>query len=1139
MTRNTAYSYACAPCFIASGIAARLLLDPLLGQQYPYAIVFLAVLATAWSGGLRPALLSVVLGALGSDFFLIPPRGSFHLGAAAEQAGMGLYLITGFGISLLAGSMHGSRERAESNLAAAKRAEADLRALGGVLEERVAERTAALREQALILDLAHDAIFIRDDQDRVVYWNQGAQRLYGWSLEEAMDRITHELLRTRFPEPLEAIRARLATHGSWNGELVHTRRDGSLMTVASNWTLHRGTPGRPASVIELNFDISERKTVERELEKSTARLEAIFRGSPDGIVVFEAIRDEAGVLRDLRFAMVNPAAERLTRVSASGLIGVHFTQKLPAAPPDGFLEKYARVIADGTDVEFEHFYENGELRKWFRVTAVKLADGLVVTFSDVTSRRLAEEKRQAVATRLGLAAGILHAGVWEWDVAGNLVEWDDNMRRIYGIAADEAVTCATWSNAVVPDDLPRAQALHREVIAQKSQASMEYRIRLQDGSLRYIQSSCGAIPGDTGDVARVVGVNIDVTESRKVEELFHLVVDAAPNAMIAVGADGRIALVNSQTEKLFGYPRGELLGQPLDALIPERFRSQHCGHVGAFLAAPATRAANRRQKLFGLRRDGSEVPLEIGLNPVSTADGLFVLASIVDISERSATKERARLLAALIDGAKDYGIFMLNPEGCVLTWNPGAARVQGYAEEEIVGKHFSVFYTPEAVEAGLPERELRIARATGKFEDEGWRVRRGGSRFWATVLVTAVYDDDGTLRGFSKLTRDTTERKRTEERFQRVVEASPSAMIMVGADGMIRLVNHQTEKLFGYCRQELLGMPLEMLVPERFRSVHGDDRQGFFAAPSNRAMGAGRDLFGLRKDGSEVPVEIGLSPIASSEGPFVLASVIDITWRKHVVSELQARAAEMERFTYTVSHDLKSPLITIRSYISMIDRDLAAGNFERARPDLQRVARATDKMHGLLEEVLKLSRVGRLEMTPERVSFGSLAREALELVGGRINEKHIRVEIAPDLPFVTVDRNRMIEVLQNLLDNAAKFIGGQAEPEIWIGADGAGDATGLAGGRTRFFVKDNGCGVEPKYHEKIFGLFDKLDAKSEGSGAGLAIVRRIIEMHGGRIWVESKGKGSGSTFWFTLNDGQATQAVQPEKQVPRMATSVV
>jgi len=223
----------------------------------------------------------------------------------------------------------------------------------------------------------------------------------------------------------------------------------------------------------------------------------------------------------------------------------------------------------------------------------------------------------------------------------------------------------------------------------------------------------------------------------------------------------------------------------------------------------------------------------------------------------------------------------------------------------------------------------------------------------------------------------------------------------------------------------------------------------------------------------------------------------------------------------------------------MIDRDLAAGNFERARPDLQRVARATDKMHGLLEEVLKLSRVGRLEMTPERVSFGSLAREALELVGGRINEKHIRVEIAPDLPFVTVDRNRMIEVLQNLLDNAAKFIGGQAEPEIWIGADGAGDATGLAGGRTRFFVKDNGCGVEPKYHEKIFGLFDKLDAKSEGSGAGLAIVRRIIEMHGGRIWVESKGKGSGSTFWFTLNDGQATQAVQPEKQVPRMATSVV
>jgi PAS domain S-box-containing protein len=181
-----------------------------------------------------------------------------------------------------------------------------------------------------------------------------------------------------------------------------------------------------------------------------------------------------------------------------------------------------------------------------------------------------------------------------------------------------------------------------------------------------------------------------------------------------------------------------------------------------------------------------------------------------------------------------------------------------------VGQHFSRFYPPEAIKSGHPENELRIARALGKYEDEGWRVRGDCTLFWATVLITAVHDKDGKLRGFSKLTRDTTERKRTEERFQRVVEAAPSAMIMVGADGLMTLVNNQTEKLFGYHRTELLGQNIEMLIPARFRANHGGQLATFFAAPVVRAMGAGRDLFGVRKDGREVPIEIGLSPIVTA-----------------------------------------------------------------------------------------------------------------------------------------------------------------------------------------------------------------------------------------------------------------------------------
>jgi PAS domain S-box-containing protein len=349
-----------------------------------------------------------------------------------------------------------------------------------------------------------------------------------------------------------------------------------------------------------------------------------------------------------------------------------------------------------------------------------------------------------------------------------------------------------------------------------------------------------------------------------------------------------------------------------------------------------------------------------------------------------------------------------------------------------------------------------------------------------------------------------------DRHFQIMADASLSAMIMVGEDGRIALVNSRAEKLFGYRREELLGYPLEMLVPERFRANHVGYRTGFFGESVARTMGEGGDLFCLRRNGAELPIEIGLSPILTEDGKFVLASIVDITWRRHVEAELQARSAEMERFTYTVSHDLKSPLITIKSYVAMIGQNLAAGKSDLARPDLERVSKAADKMHRLLDELLRLSRAGHSKSTLQEVNFAELANEALELVAGRINERNIRVEMASRFPDVIVDRSRLIEVLQNLIDNAAKFTVDCADPLIQIGAH-------ITEGETRFFVKDNGRGIDPKYHHRIFGLFDKLDAKSEGSGAGLAIVKKIIEVHGGRIWVESTGKGDGSIFWFTLS----------------------
>jgi PAS domain S-box-containing protein len=248
----------------------------------------------------------------------------------------------------------------------------------------------------------------------------------------------------------------------------------------------------------------------------------------------------------------------------------------------------------------------------------------------------------------------------------------------------------------------------------------------------------------------------------------------------------------------------------------------------------------------------------------------------------------------------------------------------------------------------------------------------------------------------------------------------------------------------------------------------------------------------------------------------VIGILQDITDRKNallererLIKDLEARNAELERFTYTVSHDLKSPLVTIQGYLGYIELDARKGNLERLQKDLQRVRDATVRMQALLNDLLELSRIGRMTNPMEDTPMSGIVQEALNNVAGQIAARNVSVQIAEDLPVVRVDRARLVEVFQNLIDNACKYMGVQPKPHIKIGLR-AGE------GERIFYVRDNGIGIEPQFHEKVFGLFNKLDPESEGTGIGLALVKRIIEVHGGKIWVESDGMGKGSTFCFTL-----------------------
>jgi PAS domain S-box-containing protein len=508
-------------------------------------------------------------------------------------------------------------------------------------------------------------------------------------------------------------------------------------------------------------------------------------------------------------------------------------------------------------------------------------------------------------------------------------------------------------------------------------------------------------------------------------------------------------------------------------------------------------------------------------------------------------EERFRLL---VESVMDYGIFMLDPDGYIQSWNAGAERIKGYSAQEIIGRHFSVFYTPEDLMRDHPREELEIAARTGRFEEEGWRVRKNGMRFWANVVITALRDPSGQLVGFGKVTRDLTERKEleeclreSEERARRMFEGVKDyAMIMLDPEGRIVSWNEGARRIKGYEPHEILGQYFAKFYPEEDVQMGKCEYELKEAAESGRFEDEG---WRIRKDGTRFWASVVITAVRDDAGKLIGYSKVtrDMTDRKRSddllrmayaslekrveerTRQLQATNAQLQEavrmrdeFLSIASHELRTPLTPLKLQIQNLTHSIRRRQFSQLGEErLGRMADVCDKaitrLAHLIDDLLDISRIemGKLSLSYETFDLAELARELVERYRSEILASGSPVGVQADGPVVgSFDRLRVEQVVLNLLTNALKY-GARKPVEIRVGIDGD---------RARITVRDQGIGIARKDHSRIFDRFERVEGSGGnigGLGLGLYITRQIVQAHGGEIGVESASAG-GSTFTVTL-----------------------
>ncbi len=984
----------------------------------------------------------------------------------------------------------------------------------------------------MLLDGVQDhAIFMLDPQGQVVSWNAGAERIQGYTAEEIIGRnfscfFPAEDIQRGRPGDVLAI---AAARGRHEEQGMRVRKDGSRFLANVACTGLRDPAGKLRGFSEISRDLSESK-------ESGAKYRGLLEAAPDAMVVV----NQGGEI-----VLLNVQAEKQFGYRRDELVG----QQVKNIIPEGFAE---RLIADGTRTAAEALAQQigtgiellGRRRDGsdfpieIMLSPLESAEGTLVTAAirDISVRKVAEEH---LAQMEGRYRGLLEAAPDAMVVVnpgGEIVLLNVQAEKQFGYRRDELV--GQQVKNIIPEgfaerliaDGTRSAA---EALAQQIGTGIELSGRRKDGSEFPIEIMLSPLESAEGILVTAAIRDISVRKAAEkhlaqMEGRYRGLLEAAPDAMVVVNPGGEIVLLNVQAEKQFGYRRDELVGQQVKNIIPEGFAERLIADGTRTAAEALAQQIGTGIELCGRRRDGSEFPIEIMLSPLESAEGILVTAAIRDISvRRDAELHLAQMegrYRGLLEAAPD-AMVVAKPGGEIVLLNVQAEKQFGYRRDELVGKKVKSIIPEGFAERLIADGTRTAAEALAQQIGTGLELlgrRKDGSEFPIEIMLSPLESAEGIL--VTAAIRDISVRRdaelhlaQMEGRYRGLLEAAPDAMVVVNPAEEIVLLNVQAEKQFGYRRDELVGQRVKKIIPEGFAERLVADALRSTEDALAQQIGTGIELTGRRKNGSDFPIEIMLSPLESAEGVLVTAFIRDISTRKtaelHLLrkmEELNRSNEELGQFAYIASHDLQEPLRMVASYTQLLSRRYKGKLDADADEFIAFAVDGASRMQRLIQDLLAYSRVGTKGRDLLDTSSEDALERALTNLRGSIEESGALVTHGP-LPPVMADETQLIQLFQNLVSNAIKYQRPGGVPLVHVSVAASGE------NKWMFAVKDNGLGIDSLYFEKIFGMFQRLHKREEfaGTGIGLAICKKIVERHGGSISVESQ-PGHGSTFFFAL-----------------------